>query len=121
MSKRSREWERFGAATAGNGAGRESGKDDADHHGEAKLLVGPSGAAVGKELRSAGVTEAEPRRLRTGCISHVGSREQAEFRQRASPHHLLFDIWRKQQSVRVIHTLHCIPPQSAPDAIGQTW
>lgn len=86
-----------------------------------KLLVGPSGAAVGKELRSAGVTEAEPRRPGTGCIGHVGSREQAEFRQRASPHHLLLGIWRKQQSVRVIHTLHCIPPQSAPDAIGQTW
>lgn len=40
VSRSSREWERFGAATVGNGAGRESGKDDTDHHGQAKAPGG---------------------------------------------------------------------------------
>ena len=46
VSRSSREWERFGAATVGNMAGEESGKDDTDHHGEAKA----PGGTVGGQL-----------------------------------------------------------------------
>lgn len=46
MSRSSREWERFGAATVGNTAGEESGKDDTDHHGEAKAPGGTIGGQL---------------------------------------------------------------------------